>query len=117
MVSDGMPELLSINANTWTWSWSSINVTTPSGSAYVKPTDLTDAQATCYLARFADLRQAFGNDLAAAKQHWKNYGINEDRYGECDSLFSYVVEYTSDTVGPYTHIAACDLDGDGESQP
>jgi hypothetical protein len=48
-----------------------------------KPNDLTDAQAQCYLNRYADLQAAFGNNIASAKNHWKNYGKGENRDPFC----------------------------------
>ena len=41
--------------------------------------ELTDAQASCYLSHNPDLRRGFGNDLVAAKRHWRNYGELEER--------------------------------------
>jgi len=40
---------------------------------------LFDAQY--YLNSYADLRNAFGNDLTKARTHWLNYGIKEGRKG------------------------------------
>ena len=47
--------------------------------------DLTDEQAECYLDRYIDLKDAFGDDLKKAKQHWKQYGCTpqEARIYEC----------------------------------
>ena len=47
--------------------------------------DLTDEQAECYLDRYVDLKDAFGDDLKKAKQHWKRYGCipKEGRSYEC----------------------------------
>lgn len=47
--------------------------------------DLTDEQAECYLDRYVDLKDAFGDDLKRAKEHWKRYGCtpNEGRSYEC----------------------------------
>lgn len=49
--------------------------------------DLTDEQAECYLDRYVDLKDAFGDDLKRAKQHWKQYGCTprESRVYECPS--------------------------------
>src|SRR5262249_6185761 len=35
--------------------------------------------AAFYLSLYPDLRNAFGNDAAAARSHWLTYGINEGR--------------------------------------
>ncbi|MBU2219955.1 hypothetical protein KJ665_02310, partial [Patescibacteria group bacterium] len=45
--------------------------------------NLTDAQAQCYLDRYADLRNAFGaNNISAAKQHWLNHGCPSSSHVE-----------------------------------
>jgi hypothetical protein len=50
------------------------------------PNDLSDAQAQCYLNRYADVRAAFGyNNIAAAKKHWKDNGKGEGRDFTCDN--------------------------------
>lgn len=50
--------------------------------------ELTDAEAENYLNLNTDLRNAFGNDLAKAKQHWRDWG--------------YFTEYPAGTrVSPY----------------
>jgi hypothetical protein len=82
-------------AATWNSNWSSdikdidcTAYTTGEGLGYKdgKPNDLTDAQAQCYLNRYQDLRAAFGyNNIAAAKQHWKDHGKNEGRDFTCDN--------------------------------
>ncbi|HEX8269755.1 MAG TPA: hypothetical protein VF581_07675 [Flavobacterium sp.] len=43
------------------------------------PIELTDAQASQYLANYADLSTAFGRDLEKAKWHWRVIGHTENR--------------------------------------
>lgn len=47
--------------------------------------DLTNEEASCYLDRYPDLKDAFGDDLTKAKEHWKTYGCTprESRIYEC----------------------------------
>ena len=63
--------------------WSSRDTTEEIGYNFVFrlmiAPDLTDAQASCYLGHNPDLRRAFGNDLVAAKRHWRNAGELEGR--------------------------------------
>lgn len=47
------------------------------------PEKLTDEQAKCYLNNYVDLKNAFGTDLNAAKNHWINYGKKEGRDPSC----------------------------------
>jgi hypothetical protein len=49
--------------------------------------DLTDEEASCYLERYPDLKDFFGDDLRKAKQHWKTNGCTprESRIFECPS--------------------------------
>ena len=51
-----------------------------------------DFDAAGYLARYADLRAAFGTDEAKAYQHWKIAGEAEGRIGSFDAL-SYIASY------------------------
>eukprot|EP01084_Bolivina_argentea_P239078 401787_1 len=39
----------------------------------------------CYLARYPNLRAAYGSDFGAAEQHYLIFGINEGRYCKCDA--------------------------------
>ena len=50
---------------------------------YTVPTD-ENSKAKCYLSRYPDLRLAFGSDLDAAKSHWTNHGLNENRDKSCE---------------------------------
>ena len=43
----------------------------------------TDQDINCYLARYSDLRAAFGNNIAAAREHYHNHGKNEARNPYC----------------------------------
>jgi len=43
--------------------------------------EMTDEEAQAYLNRYPDLKAAFGDDLNAARQHFKEYGQGENRYG------------------------------------
>jgi len=45
---------------------------------------ITDKEAKCYLKRYPDLQNAFGNDIQKAKDHWKEYGFREKRNKNCD---------------------------------
>ena len=45
--------------------------------------NLSDCEAQCYLNRYSDIKNAFGNDLARAKQHWKDWGRPEGRNPTC----------------------------------
>lgn len=47
--------------------------------------DLTDKEAECYLDRYVDLKDAFGDDLKKAREHWQRYGCTpqEARIYEC----------------------------------
>lgn len=49
--------------------------------------ELTDKEANCYLDRYPDLKDVFGDDLKKAKLHWKNIGCKprESRIFECPS--------------------------------
>ena len=40
----------------------------------------------CYLDRYADLKDAFGDDLVAAQRHWNIDGKNEGRDCTCGNL-------------------------------
>jgi hypothetical protein len=37
----------------------------------------------CYLARYVDLRAAFGKNISAAGRHWNSYGSGEGRNRSC----------------------------------
>lgn len=52
---------------------------------------MSDVQAKCYLARYIDLRNAFGTDIEKAKNHWVIYGIPEKRTKECDDQLMRIV--------------------------
>ena len=45
--------------------------------------DMTYTEAACYLARYPDLKAAFGTDIPAAINHWNTYGKNELRNKGC----------------------------------
>lgn len=47
------------------------------------PPPLNDEQAQCYLDRYPDLQEAFGDDLNAARRHWNDHGRREGRTHEC----------------------------------
>ena len=48
---------------------------------------ISDAEARCYLARYVDLRNALGQtNIAAAKQHYCDYGKKEGRNKACTTL-------------------------------
>ena len=49
------------------------------GATAGSPDTLTDEQATRYLNGFEDLKNAFGSDLQAAKNHWVALGYGEER--------------------------------------
>lgn len=61
---------------------SSQNTNDPNNSLQNNNT-LTDAEAQCYLDRYADLKNAFGTDLEKAKKHWKVHGRVEGRNADC----------------------------------
>lgn len=64
---------------------------TPTSSPLLDPKVFN---ASDYLARHADLRSVFGNDVAAAQQHWLNYGLAEGRQGNATFLASaYLARY------------------------
>ena len=44
---------------------------------------ISDCEAQCYLNRYADLKNALGNDIARAKQHWTDWGRHEGRNPTC----------------------------------
>jgi hypothetical protein len=46
--------------------------------------EMSDIQAKCYLMRYPDLRNAYGIDIAKAKKHWVDHGLNENRSKECN---------------------------------
>ncbi len=48
---------------------------------------LSDLEAQCYLDRYPDLKNAYGSDLNAAKNHWTQYGCKdaEKRRNECSA--------------------------------
>jgi len=46
---------------------------------------ITDSEIQCYVDRYPDLQQAFGNDKSAIKKHWEKYGIKEKRNKFCYS--------------------------------
>ena len=63
-------------------SVSSKNTNDPNNSLQNNKT-LTDAEAQCYLDRYADVKNAFGSDLEKAKTHWKVHGSVEGRNPDC----------------------------------
>jgi len=52
---------------------------------------MSDEQAKCYLARYIDLRNAFGSDIERAKKHWIDHGISEKRIKECDDEMMVII--------------------------
>lgn len=53
--------------------------------------EMSDEQASCYLMRYPDLRNAFGNDIMRGKTHWVDSGIREGRTKVCtDALLNMV---------------------------
>lgn len=78
---------LSGQYNNFGFGTNSSTTTTPkystdSGSYTItRPTSITsDTAAAVYLAAHADLINAFGTNIASAKQHWTNHGYNEGRH-------------------------------------
>jgi hypothetical protein len=49
-------------------------------STYVDP---TDEELRCYLARYPELQQQFGTNLALARQHWFKEGVAQGRLTSC----------------------------------
>ena len=47
---------------------------------------ISDEDALCYLNNNPDLKVAFGENIEAAKKHWRNYGLREKRVKDCASL-------------------------------
>ena len=44
---------------------------------------LSDEDALCYLKNYPDLKFAFGENIEAAKNHWKTIGLREKRVKDC----------------------------------
>ena len=47
------------------------------------PKPLTDAEVQCYLEKNPDVKDVFGSDLVAVKNHWLEYGFKEGREAFC----------------------------------
>jgi hypothetical protein len=47
---------------------------------------MSNDEAKCYLMRYGDLRNAFGNSISQAKKHWKNHGFKEKRDKSCNPI-------------------------------
>lgn len=45
---------------------------------------LSDQQAKCYLDRYPDLQQAFGDSWIKVREHWYEYGFKEGRVAACE---------------------------------
>ncbi len=67
---------------------------------------LSDLEAQCYLDRYADLKNAYGSDLNAAKNHWTQYGCkdSEKRRNECPA--------PQKSAGRYSYIGCYGDNGD-----
>lgn len=47
---------------------------------------MSTTEAKCYLMRYGDLRNAFGNNVSRAKRHWKDHGFREKRNKGCSPI-------------------------------
>ena len=56
--------------------------TTDNTSCYYQ---LSDLEAQCYVDRYPDLKNAYGSDLNAVKNHWTDKGCKESRRNECSA--------------------------------
>ena len=45
--------------------------------------ELSHSEAQCYLDRYPDLKEAFGDNICDAKIHWETYGMDEGRDANC----------------------------------
>jgi hypothetical protein len=55
---------------------------------------LSVLDANWYLAKYPDLRTAFGNNVQAVQKHWLEFGIREGRQPAANfELQSYVARY------------------------
>jgi hypothetical protein len=60
---------------------------------------LSDDQARAYLNNYSDLREAFGDNLQQAKQHWNFNGINEGRSFAVGNTILRIWRSSSDKKG------------------
>ena len=56
---------------------------------------MSDLQAKCYIMRYSDVRQASGDNIQTAKNHWIQYGIAENRIKECDQNQLNIINATT----------------------
>ncbi len=68
--------------------------------------DLTDFQCRNYLASHSDLINAYGLDISAARDHYKNYGKNEGRLLDTFDEKIYLASH-EDLINAY----GLDIDG------